>query len=276
MSQYYIKVTYTISPPEPGSDILIAVLGELGFDSFIQTNTGLEAFIPKADFNFDILPKHSEYDFYFTYEIETIEPNNWNAEWESRFTPVIVQNYCSIRAPFHPPNPTNLLDLIIVPKMSFGTGHHQTTWLMTKFLFENKPSQMNLLDMGCGTGILAILSKKLGAQSVVGIDIDEWSVINSKENEEINSVSGIHWILGDAKKIPSQKFDMILANINKNILKKDLPNYSAALSENGKIVMSGFFSNDATELKLCAEQLQLKFYFEDNKDGWALLSFTKN
>lgn len=275
MAIEYTKLSLKVAPLQPGTEVLIALLGEIGFDSFVQTEFGVEAYIPSTDFDSKKLPEPSDFDFIFSWHTEHIPATNWNAEWEANFEPVEVDSYCYIRAPFHPPSSGNLLDVVITPKMSFGTGHHNTTWLMCKCLFEMKLKEKLLLDMGCGTGILAIVASKLGAKSVTGIDIDEWSIENSIENEILNSVKGINWILGNSSSIPAAKYDVILANINRNVLMNDLPVYYNHLSQNGKLLLSGFFTNDISFLvekaNFCGFELMETF----TKNEWASLLFNK-
>lgn len=275
MSQNYIKLDFNIKPLQPGSEVLIAYLGDLGFDSFIQTDRGIEAFIPQKEFDTHLLPSQDEFDFSFNYEMEEIQAQNWNAQWESEFEPVLVENHCVIRAPFHSEVIGMEMNLIIMPKMSFGTGHHHTTWLMTKSLFEFDLKDKSVLDMGCGTGILAIAAKKRGARQVVGIDIDEWSITNSIENEEMNEVDGILWIQGNVNEIPKTEFDFIFANINKNVLLNDIPSYFERLSLGGTLVLSGFFSNDSQQLIQRAFEFGLHFKKENSKENWSNLVFEK-
>ena len=214
--------------------------------------------------------------FEFAFTLETVEKQNWNEEWEKNFPQLVVEN-CSIRASFHEKPEGVDYDIVINPKMSFGTGHHETTTLMvTKILtmdFKNK----SVLDMGCGTGILAILAKKRGASKVIGVDIDEWSIENSIENVEINECNDIKIYLGDAGKLNDfGNFEVIIANINRNILLEDMEQYVNHLAGNGKILFSGFYSEDVVFIQKKAVSLGLTLSDSLTKNNWMMLEFSKN
>src|SRR6476661_803457 len=252
---YHFKVT----PVQPGSEILMATISEQGFESFNETPTGFTAYITEENEKYLNLDIRFD-DFTFTYSIEKIEDTNWNAEWEKNFEPVFVDDLVCIRAPFHEPARNVKHEIVIMPKMSFGTGHHQTTRLMCREMFSHDLKNKRVLDMGCGTGILAILAKMRGAEEVLGIDIDQWSVENAIENCQTNNFADIRILKGDYDLLKNEKpFDVILANINKNILKKHLPAYAAALKSGGLLFLSGFFVTDADELK--AEALKAGIHF---------------
>ena len=275
----YVCVAFKVTPPEPGSEILASALSEENFESFVHNDEGFEAFIQLPLYN-EIVLKDLREQFSgldFTYATHTIKQENWNETWEKSFDPVIIENYCTIRAPFHAAPAPPVLDIIIEPKMSFGTGHHQTTWLMTKSLFENDLKNKSVLDVGCGTGILSIVAKKLGAKTVVGFDIDEWSIENSRENRKVNGYSrlDIDFFQGTIQKVVNQSFDLILANINKNILLKEMGSYVGVLNTGGQIFFSGFFDLDAPDLIEAAKNLGLKFIKQETKNEWATLSFVK-
>ncbi len=272
----YLAYHFTVVPPQPGSEILIAEISDLGFEAFDNTESGFIAYV-KEELAEDIDLAGFQYnDFSYTCEIEKIPLTNWNSEWEKNFEPVYVDDLLVIRAPFHD-KPANIRqEVVITPKMSFGTGHHQTTRLMCREMFATDLNGKTLLDMGCGTGILAILAKKLGASQVVGIDIDEWSVENSIENCEVNHVSEITIKKGDVNLLSSENsFDVILANINKNILKADIPHYSGSLNAGGRLLLSGFFTTDAEELQAVAEKNNLRFVSMDNENEWAMMVFER-
>lgn len=275
----YVCVSFTVNPAEPGSEILASALSEENFESFVYNDTGFEAYVPQNLFNESILQNLTEQypEIKFTHSVQKIKNQNWNEVWEKSFSPVIIENYCTIRAPFHPAPAPPLLDIIIEPKMSFGTGHHQTTWLMSKALFGLNLSNKSVLDVGCGTGILSIIAKKLGAQHVIGIDIDEWSIENSRENRKANGYhkEAIDFYQGTINSIENDTFDVMLANINKNILLKEISKYAAHLNPGGTLLISGFFENDCPELIAAAEKTALKNTGKELKNEWAILSFQK-
>ena len=272
----YIQYTFTVSPPEPGSDILIAMLAELEFESFSITDTGFEAYV-QSSFEDEVLVKEIAFDdFSFSYIRKEIPKVNWNEEWEKNFNPVFVDDLVCIRAHFHPKVETIKHDIVITPKMSFGTGHHDTTWLVSKTMFELDFNNTSVLDMGCGTGILAILAKQLGAKTLLGIDIDEWSIENSIENADINNATDIVFKKGDASLLPTNPtFDVILANINKNVLKKDLPAYFECLTNGGYLMLSGFFTIDIEELTQLATSIGFTVVSQYSKNEWAVIRLKK-
>ena len=272
----YIQYTFTITPPEPGTDILIAMLADLEFESFSVTETGVEAYI-QAPFDNEALVKEIAFDdFLISYLRVEIPKTNWNEEWEKNFNPVFVDDLVCIRAHFHPKVNTIKHDIIITPKMSFGTGHHDTTWLVSKTMFELDFKNKSVLDMGCGTGILAILAKQLGATTILGIDIDEWSIENSIENAAINDASDIVFKKRDASLLPVKPtFDIVFANINKNILKKDLATYYQSLKKDGYVLLSGFFTADVEELTNLAKTIGFSCVDQYSKNEWAVIKLKK-
>ena len=272
----YLAYHFKVSPLQPGSEILIALIADFGFDTFDYSDVGFIAYINEelsTNLNFTDLKFD---DFIYSYQIEKIKTINWNAEWEQNFDPVLVDDLLFIRAPFHEKNLSFKHEIVIMPKMSFGTGHHQTTRLVCKEMFSIDFYNKRVLDMGCGTGILAILSKKLGANEVIGIDIDEWSVENSVENCSVNMFPEIQIKLGNVDLLKNEfHFDIILANINKNILKKDIQYYSEKLVTKGIIFLSGFFTTDITEIKDVAKLNNLNFILSTNENEWAMMVFEK-
>ncbi len=273
----YLAYHFKVSPLQPGSEILIALIADFGFDTFDYSDVGFIAYINEefsTNLNFTDLKFD---DFIYSYQIEKIKTINWNAEWEQNFDPVLVDDLLFIRAPFHEKNLSFKHEIVIMPKMSFGTGHHQTTRLVCKEMFSVDFYNKRVLDMGCGTGILAILSKKLGAKEVIGIDIDEWSVENSVENCSVNMFPEIQIKLGNVDLLKNEfHFDIILANINKNILKKDIQYYSEKLVTKGRIFLSGFFITDITEIKDVAKLNNLNFILSTNENEWAMMVFEKD
>lgn len=270
----YIEYQFDIVPKEPWGEILTALLAELEFESFTTTEIGINAYV-KKDFDDPVAVKNilTELDLVaITYQRTEIEQKNWNAEWEANFQPIMVNEQCYIRAEFHEPKPEIPYEIIIQPKMSFGTGHHSTTHLMVEYILENDCNNKAVLDMGCGTSILAILTKMKNARYVEAIDIDEWSVENSIENATRNHVD-INVKLGDASLLGEQTFDLILANINKNILMADLPKYVENLNPNGTIILSGLMDFDFDDIKNCCERLGLQWIDKKQRNEWIALKF---
>lgn len=274
----YIELSAKITPLEPARDILIAELAEIDFESFVETDDGLLAYVQQQIFDetkialVEIL-KNS--NFNITYSTKLVEDQNWNKTWEENFNPINVENKCLIRAPFHEKETNIEYDIIINPKMSFGTGHHETTYLMIKRLLELDVTDKNILDMGCGTGVLAILTKMKKANKVLAIDIDEWAFNNTLENIETNNCADIEVLLGGAEQLTDFKFDIIIANINRNILLNDMSNYTNSLINKGSLLLSGFFSSDKEILLNKATALGLSLTFEESKNDWTLLHLIK-
>ena len=266
----YIGYSFKVAPVQPGSEILIAELGEKGFESFVETDLGVEAYILKEEWSeslIDDLYILQSPEFTIEYEFIEIEQVNWNEEWEKNFEPLLVDGTCSIRAPFHE-KPEADYDIIIEPKMSFGTGHHATTHMMVQYLLEMNLADKKILDMGCGTGILAILAEMRGATSLDAIDIDNWCYLNTMENVQRNNCKAIKVYEGDADLLVDKKYDLIIANINRNILLKDLSVYSKCLNSRGKILLSGFYEED---LKIITDECaknNLEFISNKTKTNW--------
>lgn len=272
----YLAYHFTVTPAQPGSEILTALIADFGFDTFDATDTGFTAYIKEEDQGHVNMDELIFDDFSYTFTIEKIEGTNWNAEWEKNFEPVFVDDLLTIRAPFHPENKSVKHEIIIMPKMSFGTGHHQTTRLMCKQMFNTGFANKRVLDMGCGTGILAILARILGATDILGIDIDEWSVENSIENCKVNNSAEIVLKKGDVALLKTEEpFDIILANINKNILKADMSAYASKIKKGGSLFLSGFFTTDVDELKDVAAMNDLKFAATHHENEWAMMVLEK-
>jgi ribosomal protein L11 methyltransferase len=275
----YLCFKFSVTPNEPGSEILAAALSEGNFESFVFNDAGFEAYVKKTDFNDQVIEnlKGQFPDISFSFSTQEIKRENWNKEWEKNFKPVIVENFCCIRASFHQACPPPLMDVIIEPKMSFGTGHHQTTWLMAKALFGLNIKNRSVLDIGCGTGVLAIIAKKLGSSHVIGVDIDEWSIENSRENRKANGYrkDAIDFYQGTINSIETDTFDIVLANINKNILLREMSKYASHLNAGGKLLISGFFESDCKELISAAEKAGLKPAGKETKNEWAILTLEK-
>jgi len=276
----YLELKVTLSPLEPWNDILVAQLAEVGFESFVHTETGVMAYGQISEVSMEkalegsFLGEHPEG---LTCQVEEniIEHQNWNAVWESDFEPVYVEDKLSILAPFHDASKAQGMVVLIQPQMSFGTGHHQTTWMMSKALFELPKMPATVLDMGTGTGVLAIVAEKLGAKEILAIDIEDWSVENTIENAQRNNCHSITGMCGDVDLIEGRTFDLILANINKNVLKSHMQSYAQALVENGVLLLSGFFDSDVDELVAHANKYALKKDSLYLKDNWACIKLIK-
>lgn len=278
MQNAYIGYHFSVEPKELGSEILIAELGELPFDSFIETDHGFSAFIQKDQWNENILNDIyilENPEFKISYTFEEIEQVNWNAEWEKNFDPIDVDGLCHVRAPFHPKTEAPY-DIVIEPKMSFGTGHHETTHMMIQHLLEMEVTGLKTLDMGCGTAILAILAEMKGAQPIDAIDIDNWCYLNSIENAERNNCQHISVYEGDAALLKDKKYDLIIANINRNILLNDMQAYVNSLNTGGTILFSGFYEQDVPFIDASCTEKGLTFVKKINRNNWVSLKYVNS
>ncbi len=263
-------------------DLLSEELALVGFDCFEQENDSLKAYIPTNQLDEEAIVSQIK-DFSipsvkFAYSSETLAEENWNEEWEKHyFEPLLLSNgRCRIKAPFHPSDDSVETEIIIQPKMAFGTGNHETTSLIISYVLEHNMSGLRVLDMGCGTGILGILALKEGAKSLTSIDIDEWAYENVKENAELNEVQIDEIIQGDARSLEEKDaFDLILANITRNILYQDLPTYAKVMKQGARIVLSGFYQEDVPLLRERGEALGLKYLGEKSQNKWTLLELIK-
>ena len=277
MSNQYIGYHFTISPLELGSEILIAELGEKAFESFIETETGISAYVQKDLWTPTILEDIQileNPEFTISYTFEEIEQVNWNEEWEKNFEPIEVDGKCHVRAPFHEKTSAEF-DIVIEPKMSFGTGHHETTHMMIQHILETDFTNKKTLDMGCGTAILAILAEMKGAQPIDAIDIDNWCYLNSIENAERNNCNHISVYEGDAALLAGKKYDIIIANINRNILLNDMPSYVDCLNENGVLFLSGFYTEDIPVISESCHSKGLQYVKQFERNNWVALKNTK-
>lgn len=273
----YLAYHFKVEPPQPGSEILIAMIAEMGFESFDYNEEGFTAYINEEEAGNVELSELKFEEFAYSFTIEKIAKTNWNEEWEKNFEPVVVSDLLCIRAPFHERSTSAAHEIIITPKMSFGTGHHQTTQLMCEAMFEAELNGKRVLDMGCGTGVLAILADMRGAKEVLAIDIDEWSVENSIENCQVNNAKKVIVKKGDIDLVEKETpFEVIIANINKNILKLHMPVYASRLNAGGPLFLSGFFTTDEEELLSHAAQFNLVLHSKKAKDGWAMLRLQKS
>ncbi|QIG90742.1 50S ribosomal protein L11 methyltransferase [Chryseobacterium sp. POL2] len=272
----YLEFTFKIKPAQPWSEILMAELIGIGFDSFTEEHDGILAYIQEDLYNEEELKTLNllnSPDVEISYEYKTMPNINWNEEWEKNFTPINIDDKVLIRAEFH--ESQNLpYEIIIQPKMSFGTGHHATTHLMIQQMYDMDFEDKKVLDMGCGTSVLAIFAKQRGAGDTLAIDIDEWSVENSHENAERNNVE-LRIELGTADNLGKEKFDIILANINRNILISDIPTYVADLNEGGELLLSGLCFFDVDDiLEVCKEQ-NLTLEKQIQREEWVSLLLKK-
>ena len=279
---HYTKVTVRLTPHnEDAASILQAQMGELGFESFADNTQGFEGYIQRQNMSPGLLDGLDPMvrGVKVAYTVEDAPDEDWNREWEKNFfQPIVVDGLCAIRGTFHEAIPDVRHEIIINPQMAFGTGHHETTRLMLSYLLRNDVEGLDILDMGCGTGVLGILAIKLKAKSVLGIDIDEWSVGNAQDNIKLNGIStGIEVQRGTAESLRQRKnqFDLVLANINRNILIADMPLYSQSLRKGGKLVLSGFYDIDAATLKHEAQQLRLECTGQHALNDWTELEFVK-
>lgn len=278
MSNIYIGYHFTIEPLELGSEILIAELGETAFESFIETETGVSAFVQKDLWTEDILNDIyilENPEFKIKYTFEEIEQVNWNEEWEKNFSPIDVDGICHVRAPFH--EATNATyEIVIEPKMSFGTGHHETTHMVIQHLLELDVTDKKTMDMGCGTAILAILAEMKGAKPIDAVDIDNWCYLNSIENAERNNCKHITVYEGDASWLnQGQKYDVFIANINRNILLNDMASYVNCMNANATLLLSGFYTEDIPAIQECCENLGLTYLSKKERNNWVALKFEK-
>ena len=271
----YRAYHFTVDPLIPGVEILIAELGLVGFESFVESESGVTAYIQDSEWHDDILSDvHilSSDEFSISYSTERIEQVNWNAEWENNFDPILVDDRCMVRAPFH--EKLNVeFDIIIEPKMSFGTGHHETTHMMIQHILQNDFNEKSVLDMGSGTGVLAILSEMKGAKHVEAIDIDKWCYENAVENAERNNCHNIEIFQGDAELLKGKSFDIIIANINRNILLNDIPTYASCLNNNSELYLSGFYVDDIPIIEKKCNAHMLKLVKKLERNNWVALKF---
>mgnify|MGYP001159356554 CR=1 FL=1 len=277
MSTTYIQILFTLEPVQPTNEILTAELAQIGFESFVEIPKGLEAYIPKEEWNEALMSQIQilkNPNFSIQYTINSIAPKNWNEVWESDFSPIIIDDRCAVRADFHDPIVADY-ELIITPKMSFGTGHHQTTHMMLHHILDLDLEGHSVLDMGCGTGVLAILSIKKGAKHVDAIDIEPWCYENAKENALLNNCKEIDAHEGDSNLLINKEYDLIIANINKNVLLQDIPKYASCLQKKGTLLLSGFYASDIEDIQQLCEAENLEYSSHLEKDNWVAVKFIK-
>ena len=262
---------------EDFSEILVAELGQLEFESFVEEGSLLYGYILQQNYNPTsvgiILEQYS--DQIISHEVILVQRQNWNKKWEENYDPIIVDDRCAVIASFHRLPKNYDYEVIVDPKMSFGTGHHETTYQMISNLLNIENKGITVLDAGCGTGILAILASKLGAKSVRAIDIDDWAIENAIENTRVNSCENIDVRLGTVKDI-KESFDLILANINKNVLIEESRQYVSLLKNGGKLLISGFYTSDCNELIQVFENLGLSELKQSIRNNWCCILFSKD
>lgn len=269
----YVEVDVTVNPRQPGTDFLVSELAEKGFESFAETATGFQAWIPRELFKVELLGLVNQLNSELgsaSYSWKIIPGQNWNAEWESSYQPVRIGNKLLIRAPFHESDPSAELELIIQPQQSFGTGHHPTTMLIAEKLLTLPLAARYIMDLGCGTGVLAILATRLGAGKVEGIDIEVPAIENAIENAHNNNASSIVFTHGTTDGLRGKQYDVILANINKNILKAAMPQFVESVKAGGDLLLSGFFVTDTDELTAVAGN-DFELQEMKNTGEWAML-----
>lgn len=278
----YIELNCFITPyKEEIADILVSELCELDFESFDTESEYVKAYIQENKFDMkkiedSTIINHIKQEYDIKFSVQKIESKDWNAEWEANFQPIVIKDIVCVRGGFHPKNLDCKYDVVINPKMSFGTGHHSTTALMLEHISETVKQGSKVLDMGCGTSLLGIFASICGAKEIVGIDIDEWAYNNSIENLELNSITNMKLMLGDAERLKElDSFDIILANINRNILLNDMHYYISHLETGGFLIMSGFYTQDLKMIREKAESLGLKYLEHKEDNNWVAVKFIK-
>jgi ribosomal protein L11 methyltransferase len=277
MAEDYLEYRFTVYPKSPWEDILLSQLQQLPFDSFLTTEEGLNAYLPKKQdkeslLDSVVLLNHESVQIEFT--VTEIPPENWNAKWESEFQPIFVGSDCVIRADFHE-SQGKTYELIINPKMSFGTGHHPTTHMMMEFVLEETLSDKTVLDMGCGTGVLGILASKKGTRAIDAMDSDAWCVENTIENAKTNGCKNIRSSQAAILESTRATYDAIFANINRNVLLEQIPSYGQALKVGGSLFLSGFYKNDINFLQQSCQKENLTLISTKEKEQWCALKFIK-
>jgi ribosomal protein L11 methyltransferase len=276
---YYELLFTTITTEDYQQDLLINALGEIGFDTFEEVDLGFKAYIPSTDFDQNLLDETLlpyRDMFTFSYDVNLIPHKNWNKLWESNFEPIAIGNKLFVRATFHEPRPEFQHEIVIDPKMAFGTGHHQTTAMMLQLILENDFGGKKVLDMGAGTGILAIMAAKLGAVDITAIDYDPICYESIIENAALNNITNIKSLSGSKEAIPDEQYDIILANINRNILIDQMQRYGEVLKEGGEIYFSGFY--ETPDLDIITEEARkygLKYISHKKDKDWVAAKFVK-
>ena len=277
----YLEIKLNIEPAEPWKEIYTSLMADAGCDSFMDGEDECEllCYIPEKDYQEEVFqdllgtPQFPEVKL--SYTVAPMEDKDWNAAWEANYEPVMIDDKCYIRAPFHPACPEAEYEIVIEPKMSFGTAHHATTAQMVSYLLETDVRGKAVLDMGAGTGVLAILATMKGANPVTAIDNDEWAYRNGVENAQHNHCDQLKVLLGDASLLGADHYDVILANINRNILLQDIPQYVKCMNDNALLFLSGFYEEDLPALRYCCAQNGLKYVDHKSRDKWVAAKFER-
>lgn len=276
----YVEVSFLIDSEmdsEIVSDVLASELSPIGFESFVTEGNTLKAYVPVSEFskeNIDQVIAEFPLEATLSYEDKFIKTENWNEEWEKNFfQPIVVGNECVIHSTFHKDIPQTTYEILIDPKMAFGTGHHETTFLMLSQILKMDVEGKRVLDMGCGTAVLGILASMRGAKEIVAIDIDEWAYNNSVENVELNKTTNVEVKLGAAELLAGESFDIIIANINRNILLNDINRYAACMTKGATLYMSGFYTEDIRAIEEECNKYGLQLFTQDSKNNWAVVGF---
>ncbi len=268
-------VTISVKCPTSLSDVIIVELFENGFDSFQELDDGFEGSCEISSFSEttikEILNKYEG----VSYTQKEEEKVNWNEEWEKNYDPILVDNKCLVRATFHQPDPSMEYDIVVNPKMSFGTGHHATTYQVLSYQMTLDHQNKKVLDVGCGTGILSIMAEKRGASEITATDIDDWCIENSEENFSLNNIKNAHLIKGQIDVVNNGPFDIVIANINKNVLMDQIKTYSTLLDDNGTLLLSGFYKTDVQDLVSEGEKNGLLKQYQTTKEDWAMVVLSK-
>jgi len=266
----------TLSVPSDQQEMAVALLADIGYEGFEEKPDELLAYIATDAYDASQLQQRlSIIGISDPAEPVPLADINWNETWETAYDPVYVEQFCQIIAPFHTPQSSFTHTVYLAPKMAFGTGHHATTYLMVKAMRDLDFSGKNVLDMGCGTGVLGILAHMLGAGSVTGIDIDPWSYENATENASLNERVGIIWLEGDVTVIPDERYEVILANINRNVLLADIPTYVSHLLPGGKLMLSGFYVEDFSQITEICVKHGLKAHSHEERNRWVRATFER-
>ena len=273
----FVCYDFNVEPAIPGCEILIAELSQLGFDSFQEHENGISAYVDSkisSEIDLKDIQIFNTEEFKISFEITSVEKQNWNIKWESNFDPIYVDDICCVRAPFHPKSDYKY-DLVIEPKMSFGTGHHETTSMMISFILANEFTNSSVCDIGSGTGVLAILAEQRGANRIDAIDIDNWCYLNSLENIKRNNSKNINIFEGEVEKLMHFNYDNIFANINLNVLLNDICIYAKMLNKNGVLYLSGFYKKDINKIEQEARSSALKLIETKQENDWVSLKLSK-